>query len=98
MRSSGGALDLVNRSNKLTSGSTAQFHASSECAASFPRCYAVRAVRSLSVAAKKGASLAVEREPGVRLRFGRRWAQEWRGSDYFFSEAELSSLLTRGVR
>ena len=52
----------------------------------------------LSVAAKKGASLAVEREPGVRLRSGRRWAQEWRGSDYFFSEAELSSLLTRGVR
>jgi RNA polymerase sigma-70 factor (ECF subfamily) len=54
--------------------------------------------RELSAAAKKGASLAVEREPGMRLRSGRRWAQEWRGSDYFFSEAELSSLLTRGVR
>jgi hypothetical protein len=55
-------------------------------------------LRRVSVAAKKGASLAVEREPSVRLRSGRRWAQEWRGSDYFFSEAELSSLLTRGVR
>jgi hypothetical protein len=35
---------------------------------------------AVSVAAKKGASLAVEREPGVGLRSGRRWAQEWRGS------------------
>jgi site-specific recombinase XerC len=30
----------------------------------------------LSVAAKKGASLAVEREPGVGLRSGLRWAQK----------------------
>ena len=52
----------------------------------------------MSVAATKGASLAVEREPGVGLRSGQRWAQEWRGSGYFFSTAEMSSLLTRGVR
>jgi isopentenyl diphosphate isomerase/L-lactate dehydrogenase-like FMN-dependent dehydrogenase len=31
---------------------------------------------SVSVAAKKGASLAVEREPGVGLRSGLRWAQK----------------------
>ncbi len=30
----------------------------------------------LSVAAKKGTSLAVETEPGVGLRSGLRWAQE----------------------
>jgi hypothetical protein len=30
----------------------------------------------LSVAAKKGTSLAVEREPGVGLRSGLRWAQK----------------------
>ena len=30
----------------------------------------------VSVAAKKGTSLAVEREPGVGLRFGLRWAQK----------------------
>jgi hypothetical protein len=32
--------------------------------------------RGLSVAAKKGTSLAVEREPGVGLRSGLRWAQK----------------------
>ena len=31
---------------------------------------------SLSVAAKKGTSLAVETEPGAGLRSGPRWAQE----------------------
>ncbi|MFZ0274953.1 MAG: hypothetical protein WAL34_24180, partial [Acidobacteriaceae bacterium] len=40
---------------------------------------------ALSVAAKKGASLAVEREPGMRLRSGRRWAQDG-------EEATTSSL------
>ncbi len=37
----------------------------------------------VSVAAKKGASLAVETEPGVGLRAGLRWAQEWGRSDCF---------------
>jgi hypothetical protein len=32
--------------------------------------------RLMSVAAKKGTSLAVETEPGVGLRVGLRWAQE----------------------
>ena len=33
-------------------------------------------LNALSVAAKKGTSLAVEREPGVGLRSGLRWAQK----------------------
>jgi hypothetical protein len=35
-----------------------------------------KVLRDMSVAAKKGTSLAVETEPGVGLRAGLRWAQE----------------------
>jgi hypothetical protein len=54
--------------------------------------------RLVSVAVKKGTSLAVETEPGVGLRSGQRWAQACRGTTAFLSQAGLSSVLTRGVR
>ena len=37
----------------------------------------------LSEAAKKGTSLAVETEPGVGLRSGLRWAEEWGRNNCF---------------
>src|SRR5712691_9788821 len=43
----------------------------------------------LSEAAKKGTSLAVETEPGVGLRSGLRWAQEWRRNDCFLLSARI---------
>ena len=53
---------------------------------------------NLSVAAKKGTSLAVEREPCVGLRSGLRGRRNREEADSFLSQAGLSSLLTSGVR
>ena len=44
----------------------------------------IRAIAArLSEAAKKGTSLAVETEPGVGLRSGLRWAEEWGRNNCF---------------
>src|SRR5438128_2673283 len=59
------------------------------CEAAWAAAHSKKTYFAVSEAAKKGTSLAVETEPGVGLRSGLRWAQEWRRNDCFLLSARI---------